>query len=127
MSRKSSRRRAHLPAARIGSSPAARRLDNHEEHPAAPHVRGRSVLAKRSPSDDQGLMKIGDVARRSGLSRQMISSYCMYGLIREAARTPKGHRLFDEKVLRRLRLIRGLVEHGYTLRDIREIFIRDRL
>ena len=72
------------------------------------------------------LMKIGEVARRSGLTRQMIASYCIYGLVREADRTPKGHRLFDEKVLRRLKLIRGLVHHGYTLRDIRETFLRER-
>jgi DNA-binding transcriptional MerR regulator len=79
-----------------------------------------------APSDDPQLMKLGEVARRSGLTRQMIASYCMYGLIHEAARTPKGHRLFDQKVLTRLELIRGLLKHGYTLREIREIFLRDR-
>lgn len=83
-------------------------------------------MAKAEKNHRQGLMKIGEVARRSGLSRQMISSYCMYGLIHEAARTPAGHRLFDEKVLSRLRLIRELVGHGYTLREIREIFLRGR-
>ena len=71
-------------------------------------------------------MKIGEVCRRSGLSRQMVSSYCMYGLIRENRRTDGGHRLFGEKVLMRLKLIRDLLGHGYTLREIREIFIRDR-
>jgi len=50
----------------------------------------------------------------------------MYGLIRESRRTGGGHRLFSEKVLVRLKLIRDLLGHGYTLRDIREIFIRDR-
>jgi len=72
------------------------------------------------------LLKIGEVCRLSGLSRQQVSSYCMYGLIREVARTPAGHRLFDENVLKRLQLIRDLHDHGYTLREIREIFIRDR-
>jgi len=72
------------------------------------------------------LMKIGEVCRRSGLSRQMVSSYCMYGLIQESSRTDGGHRLFGEKVLVRLKLIRELLGHGYTLREIREIFIRDR-
>ena len=71
-------------------------------------------------------MKIGEVCRRSGLSRQMVSSYCMYGLIREADRTDGGHRLFDQKVLVRLKLIRDLLSHGYTLREIREIYIRDK-
>ncbi len=71
-------------------------------------------------------MRIGEVCRLSKLSRQQVSSYCMYGLIHEAERTPAGHRLFDEKVLRRLELIRRLHKHGYTLRDIREIFMRDK-
>jgi DNA-binding transcriptional MerR regulator len=72
------------------------------------------------------MMKIGEVCRLSGLSRQQVSSYCMYGLIREVERTPSGQRLFDEKVLKRLELIRELHDHGYTLREIREIFIRDK-
>jgi len=85
------------------------------------------VPKRESTSPDTPLMKIGELARRSGLTRQMISSYCMYGLIKEATRTPKGHRLFDEKALRLLSLIRGLLKSGYTLRDIRETFIRDKL
>ena len=56
----------------------------------------------------------------------MVSSYCMYGLIREAGRTPGGHRLFDADVITRLKLIRELLAHGYTLRDIREIFLRNK-
>jgi DNA-binding transcriptional MerR regulator len=74
-------------------------------------------------------MKIGDLARRAGVSPQVISSYCMFGLVKEAARTPKGHRLFDEKTLRRVKLIHEMSRQkdGYTLREIREIFIRDRL
>ena len=77
-------------------------------------------------SHGEPLMKMAELAQRSGLTRQMIASYCMYGLVREAARTPKGHRLFDQKTLTRLELIRDLLKHGYTLRDIREIFLRDR-
>jgi DNA-binding transcriptional MerR regulator len=74
-------------------------------------------------------MKIGELARRAGVSRQVVAGYCMYGLIKEAARTPKGHRLFDEKAIRRVQLIRDMINQkdGYTLREIREIFIRDRL
>jgi DNA-binding transcriptional MerR regulator len=80
----------------------------------------------KTPSNASPLMKIGDVCRHSGLSRQMVSSYCMYGLIREAGRTPGGHRLFAADVITRLKLIRELLAHGYTLRDIREIFLRNK-
>ena len=72
------------------------------------------------------LYRIGDLAEMAGVSRSVISAYCMYGLIAEAARTPGDQRLFDESAVRRIHLIQDLKRH-YTLREIREIFIRDRL
>ena len=72
------------------------------------------------------LYRIGDLAERAGVSRQVVSTYCMYGLLVEAARTPGGQRLFDESSVRRIRLIREL-NSRYTLRDIREIFLRDKI
>ena len=72
------------------------------------------------------LMRVGEVARRSGLSREVINSYAMFGLIREVERSPSGHRLFGPEVLKRLRMISLLKQRGYTLRDIREIFLKDR-
>ena len=70
--------------------------------------------------------RIGDLAERAGVSRQVVSTYCMYGLLAEADRTPGGQRLFNESAVRRIRLIQDL-NRRYTLREIREIFIRDRL
>ena len=70
--------------------------------------------------------RIGALAARAGVSRQVISTYCMYGLLAEACRTPGGQRLFDESAVRRIRLIRDL-NHRYTLCEIREVFIRDRI
>ena len=72
------------------------------------------------------LYRIGDLAEMAGVSRSVISAYCMYGLIAEAARTPGDQRLFDESAVRRIHLIQDL-KRRYTLREIREIFIRDRL
>jgi DNA-binding transcriptional MerR regulator len=74
----------------------------------------------------QRLLRIGDLAARAGVSRQVVSTYCMYGLLAEKDRTPGGQRLFDETAVRRIRLIQDL-KHRYTLRQIREIFIRDRV
>jgi len=71
------------------------------------------------------LYRISDLADLAGVSRQVVSTYCMYGLIHEADRTPGGHRLFDESTARRIQLIQDLKKR-YTLREIREIFIRDR-
>ena len=71
------------------------------------------------------LYRISDLADLAGVSLQVVSTYCMYGLIHEADRTPGGHRLFDESTARRIQLIQDLKKR-YTLREIREIFIRDR-
>lgn len=71
------------------------------------------------------LYRIGELAERAGVSRQVVSTYCMYGLISETDRTPGGQRLFDESVARRIQLIQDL-KRRYTLREIGEIFMRDR-
>ena len=68
------------------------------------------------------LYKPGELARLAGISRQVVHEYTQLGLIEPARRTPGGHRLYDEAALRRLILIRELVESGYTLRDIRTTF-----
>ena len=61
--------------------------------------------------------------RQSGLSRQVLYQYTAIGLIREAALNARGHRLFSPEVLTHLELIRELNAMGYTLRDVKEIFL----
>jgi len=82
-------------------------------------------MAEHTGQDGRPLYRIGDLAEMAGVSRQVVSTYCMYGLVQESARTPGGHRLFDASTARRIQLIREL-KRRYTLREIREIFIRDR-
>lgn len=64
------------------------------------------------------LYKIGEVMRYSGLTRQTIHNYTVFGLITEAERTESGHRLYGEKVFSRLERIRKLKEKGKSLREI---------
>jgi DNA-binding transcriptional MerR regulator len=80
------------------------------------------VPAKKKPKTK--LFKTGEVVKRSGLSRQTIYQYTAMGLIEEADKTKSGHRLYDESVFLRLKLIRDLNESGYTLRDIKQIFFK---
>jgi DNA-binding transcriptional MerR regulator len=47
----------------------------------------------------------------------------MLGLVKPAAKSPAGQRLFDKEAIDRIKLIRKLNRSGYTLRDIREIFL----
>jgi len=50
----------------------------------------------------------------------------MVGLLEPAEVTPTGRRLFDEKCIERIKLIRKLNESGYPLRAIRELFLEGR-
>ena len=69
------------------------------------------------------LVRIGPAAARAGVSRQTLQYYVMLGLIKPAGKSPSGQRLFDKKSISRIKLIRTLNRSGYTLRDIREIFL----
>ncbi len=71
------------------------------------------------------LLKTGEVAERAKVSRQIVHIYTTMGLIKEERRTSAGHRLFNENVLKRIEMIRDLVKTGYTLRDVKEIFIKE--
>ncbi len=66
-------------------------------------------------------LKIGAVARRSGLPVKTIRFYCDEGLIHPAARSAGGYRLFDEGVFGELTLIRNLKAMEISLQDIGQI------
>ena len=67
------------------------------------------------------LYKIGEVMRYTGLSRQTIHNYTMFGLLTEAERTEGGHRLYDEDVFARVARILELRDSGKTLKEIRQL------
>lgn len=80
--------------------------------------------AKGRPKGD--LMRISAAAEAAGVSKQTIEYYILIGLI-EPIRVPgKRSRYFDSKLIRRIRLIRRLNQSGYTLRSIRETYLRNR-
>ncbi len=64
------------------------------------------------------LFKIGEVMRYSGLSRQTVHNYTVIGLITEAERTESGHRLYEEDVFDRLRLVDELKKR-MTLTEVK--------
>ena len=75
---------------------------------------------------DKPLLRVRDVIEQAGISRQVLNNYLMVGLLHEAERTPGGQRLFAPDVLNRIRLIQRLNQSGYTLREVREIFLKRR-
>jgi len=50
----------------------------------------------------------------------------MVGLLEPAKVTPTGRRLFDQKCIERVKLVKKLNKSGYPLRAIRELFLEGR-
>jgi len=50
----------------------------------------------------------------------------MVGLLEPTEISPSGRRLFDEKIIERIKLIKKLNDSGYPLRAIRELFLEGR-
>ena len=69
------------------------------------------------------LVSIGAAAKKAGISRQSLQYYLMVGLLEPTEITPTGRRLFGEKGIERIKLIKKLNESGYPLRAIRELFM----
>ncbi len=72
------------------------------------------------------LVAIGPAAKKAGISRQSLQYYLMVGLLEPTEVTATGRRLFDEKAIQRIKLIKKLNESGYPLRAIRELFLGGR-
>jgi DNA-binding transcriptional MerR regulator len=66
-------------------------------------------------------LKIGEVARRSGLTVKTIRFYCDQGLIRPSGRSEGGYRLFGAEVFTELALIRTLKGMEIALQDVQGI------
>jgi DNA-binding transcriptional MerR regulator len=72
------------------------------------------------------LVPIGAAAKKAGISRQSLQYYLMVGLLKPTEITPTGRRLFDERTVERIKLIKRLNDSGYPLRAIRELFLQGR-
>ena len=84
------------------------------------------MAKKRSTSSSEGLLRIGEAAKAAGVTKQTVEYYILLGLI-QPIRNPGGRqRFFDDDLVKRIRLIHQLNASGYTLRDIRETYLRRR-
>lgn len=72
-------------------------------------------------------MAIGTAAKNAGISRQTLQYYLMVGLLEATEVTATGRRMFDEKSIGRIKLIKKLNDSGYPLRAIRELFLEGRV
>jgi len=84
------------------------------------------IIGATVSNEETELVAIGPAAKKAGVSRQSLQYYLMVGLLEPTKVTPAGRRLFDQKAIDRVRLIRRLNNSGYPLRAIRELFMEGR-
>jgi len=69
----------------------------------------------------RGLLQIGDVAERTGLSLRTVRHYEDVGLLPPAERSPGGFRLYDDAAVQRLLVIKQMKPLEFTLDEMREL------
>ncbi|WP_233128369.1 MULTISPECIES: MerR family transcriptional regulator [Synechococcales] len=66
-------------------------------------------------------LRIGEVARRTGLSVKTIRFYCDEGLLQPKGRSDAGYRLFDDENLAELTIIRALRSMDVAIPEVSRI------
>ena len=74
--------------------------------------------AEMEESGREGLMRIGELAHRAGVSARMLRHYDEIGLLRPACVTQAGYRLYDGAALTRLLHIRYLRALEFPLEEV---------
>ncbi len=73
----------------------------------------------RPEEPEYALLKIGQIAKQSGLTVPTIRHWVKSGLIEVSELTPSGYQLFEEIVLKRIQEIQVLKDQRYSLEEIR--------
>jgi DNA-binding transcriptional MerR regulator len=71
-------------------------------------------------------MRVGELAKRSGISASTLRYYEKLGLLRRASRNASGYREYTKEALDQLALIQRAKELGFSLREIRALLARPR-
>ena len=71
-------------------------------------------------------LRIGQVARQSGMGVESLRFYENRGLIQPVARTPAGYRLYDPSIFERLSFIKKAQAVGFSLDEIGRIIAEAR-
>jgi DNA-binding transcriptional MerR regulator len=72
------------------------------------------------------VLRVGEVARRSGVGVEALRFYERSGLLDRPARTENGYRLYDEEVLERLAFIKRAQALGFSLDEIGRVIAEKR-
>ncbi len=71
--------------------------------------------------EGRGMLKIGDVSKRSGIGIEALRFYEKSGLLEKPSRTYSGYRVYDASVLERLAFIKQAQVLGFSLDEIKQI------
>jgi DNA-binding transcriptional MerR regulator len=63
-------------------------------------------------------LRIGDVAREAGISRDTLRHYERVGVLEKAARTAAGYRTYAPSTIERIRFVRNALRFGFSLKQI---------
>src|SRR5215204_2818224 len=66
-------------------------------------------------------MKIGEVAKRSGVGIETLRFYEKSGLLERPGRTFSGYRMYGDEVFERIAFIKRAQVLGFTLEEIRQL------
>lgn len=66
-------------------------------------------------------LKIGEVARRTGVSVETVRYYEREGILAPPARRPSGYRAYPEEAVRRVRFAKRAQQLGFSLKAIDEL------
>ena len=66
-------------------------------------------------------LRITEVARAAGVNRETLRYYERRGLIEPPDRSPGGHRLYDQRAVQTLRIIKAAQRLGFTLEEVADL------
>lgn len=88
---------------------------------AVPSVAAGRGGTSNAAAATRGLLQIGEVAERVGLSLRTVRHYEQVGLLPPAERSPGGFRLYDDAAVQRLLVIKRMKPLEFTLEEMREL------
>lgn len=66
-------------------------------------------------------LRINEVAQAAGVNRETLRYYERRGLLPSPDRSPGGHRLYDERAVQTLRIIKAAQRLGFTLDEVADL------
>ncbi len=96
------------------------------DRPAGASRTSARPLEEPEPGRPSGLLRTADVLEETGITHQVLYRYITLGLIEPRVTTGTGLRFFHPNVVTLIKLIIRFNQSGYSLRDMKDIFFKDK-